>query len=111
MGSEIWQGRRAYSKEHPLQRLAVIVGLGVRLEYKFVLLVVVLRKVKNNCSSLEHDKIVAASVDEDGNPAIRIQLDEPRFLLPVGPDIDFLNTGRHVGSADCAPSRHPNTHS
>ena len=76
--------QRTYSKEDPLQLLAVVVGLGGGIEGELFLLVIVLFQVQQNRCGLKDVEVVATSVYKDRDTAIGVELDEPRLLLPVG---------------------------
>jgi len=78
-------------KEDPLQRLAIVIGLGDGVETEFVVVVVMLLKVQQDGGSLEDNKVVAVGVNEHWDATVRVQLDEPRLLLNVLRDVDLLD--------------------
>ena len=89
-----------YGKEDPLKHLAVVSRLLRRIEPELVFGIVVLRKIKQDCSRLEDCESFRSGrgrpvpVHQDGNSAIWVQgVNEPRLLLPVGSDCDVFDTG------------------
>lgn len=50
-----------------------------------------LYQVEQDSRRLEDNKVSSASINEHRDSAIRIEFDEPRFFLPVGPNVYFLD--------------------
>lgn len=69
-----------HSEEDPLQHLAVVVGVLLGVKPEDVVLVVVLREVKDNRGGLKYAKVTTGVVDERRDAAVWVQLDEPWFL-------------------------------
>ena len=61
-------------------------------ENEFALLIIVERKVQQDGGCLKNDKIVSRVVDKDGDPPVRVELDEPVLLLSHSRDVDVLET-------------------
>lgn len=70
--------------------MVIRTGVGVKGESE--LHVIVLPEVDQNRSRLEHGKIVAVSVDEDGDAAVGVEPDEPWLLLRFLRNIYLVNT-------------------
>lgn len=83
--------RDTHSEEDPLEHLAVVVGLRLRIKPELVVLVIVLPQVQVDRSRLEDIKVVPRAVNERRDTAVRVQLDEPGLLLDVRPDVDALH--------------------
>ena len=79
-------------EEDPLQHLAVLVRARLRVERELELGVVVLLEVEQDRGGLEDGEVVAVAVDEDGDAAVRVHLDEPWLLLRPLPDIYWMHT-------------------
>lgn len=79
---------RTYCKEDPLEHLAIIVR--AILEAELIVLVVSLLEVQQDRRRLKHREIVVGSIDNHRDTAVRVQLDEPGFLLGVLHDVDGL---------------------
>lgn len=63
-----------------------------------------LLKVQQDSSSFEDEKIVARSIDENRNTAIRIELDKPWFFLNVRGQVDdFGASGLKMGIRSLIP--------
>jgi len=79
------------SKKDPLEHDALIVTSGGEAEETFG--VVLADKVKKDGSTLKDDKglWLMLTVDEDRDATVGVQSNEPRFLLTVGGDVDFLD--------------------
>jgi len=73
----------AYSKEYPLDHLAVILRVRHRVKTEDSVLVIVVREVQKDSGGLEHIEVFFALVDEDRNPPIGIHGQEPWFLASV----------------------------
>lgn len=71
---------KAYGKENPLKHLAIIIWVGDWVKPELVLLVVMLSEIEKDSSSLEDCEVVTGVVNYCGNPSIRVDFDEPRFL-------------------------------
>jgi hypothetical protein len=95
VSSKQWNARECpstYCKENPLQELAEVVRLRLGIKDELVISIVVLFKVQENRGGFEYSKVIAGSVDQGRYASIRIQVDEPRFLLSVLPKIYRLDT-------------------
>ena len=69
-----------HSEEDPLQHLAIVVRVLLGIKPEDVLLVVMLREIQEDRGGFEHVEVASGVVDDRGDAAVRIQLDEPRFL-------------------------------
>ena len=72
-----------------MQRYAVVISLGSRVEAKLVVLVIVLLQVEQDRRCLKDNEVVPLAIDERRDAPVRVQLDEPRLLLHVGADVDL----------------------
>lgn len=72
-----------HSKEQPLEHLAVLLRLTLGRERDLVFSVIVLGEVQQDRGRLKDGEVVAGLVDEDGDAAVGVELDEPRFLLDI----------------------------
>lgn len=86
--SVILNYKRTYGEEDPLQHLAVVVRVAVPVEREEVVFVVVLLQVEHDRCGLEYDEVVARAVDKCRDASVRVQLEEPRFLLSVLPNVN-----------------------
>lgn len=75
---------RTYSEEQPLEHLAVVVGVRGRVEPVCIVLVIMLGKIQEDGRGLKDSKVSAAVVNKSGDATIRVQFNEPRFLLDIG---------------------------
>lgn len=81
-------------KEQPLQRLA---SLQLILESKHIIFIRKLQQVQELSRCLHDRKGRRLSVvDEDGDAAVRVEAEEPVFLLLVGHDIAEGEKGQSV---------------
>ena len=83
-----------HREEHPLQHLAVFVRARLRVERELELRVVVLLEVEEDRGGLEHGKVGAVRIDDDGDAPVRVQLDEPGLLLRPLRDVDRVYAAR-----------------
>lgn len=81
---------QTYSKEDPLQDFAIVVGVFHGVEAELVVLIIMLLQVKQDGGALKHDEPVAGPVDESGDATVRVDLEEPRFLLLARHDVYLL---------------------
>ena len=79
-----------HGEEHPLQHLAIIVRLAIRIEDERFSRVVVLLEIEQDGRRLEHREVVATAIDEDGDAPVGIEFDEPRLFLYVLGYIDLV---------------------
>ena len=83
---------RTYCKEYPLKLDTVVIRFGGDIETKFVVLVIMMLQIDEDCSRLEDDEIVPGSIYKDGDASIWIQRNEPGFFLDVLADIYLLHS-------------------
>ena len=77
--------------EYPLQHSTIFIRLSPRIEGEFERGIVVLLQVQEYRGGLKDRKIVAVAIDEDRDATVRIQLDEPGFLLCAFGDVDLVD--------------------
>lgn len=81
-----------HRKEHPLEHLAILVGLIARIERESARGVVMLAEVEQDGRSFKHCEVVPVAINQDWYAPVRVQLDEPRLLLRVLGDADRMDT-------------------
>lgn len=67
------------------------------VEAELVPLVVVLLEVEQDRGGFKDDKVVPRAVDEHGDAAVWVQLDEPRLLLDVCADVNPVDAAGGPG--------------
>lgn len=84
--------RFTYGKEDPLEHDALVVASCREGEDAFG--VVLASEVEEDSCGFKDDERLwlVVAVDEDGDAAVGVEIDEPLLLLTVGADVDLLDT-------------------
>lgn len=72
--------QKTHRKEYPLQHLAILIRILLRIPTKLILCVVMLLEVDQDSRSLKDDEIVPAVVYNGGNATVWVDRDEPGVL-------------------------------